>query len=94
MWLYLTVLWVGLQCVIVIFPEHTHLLEIIKLFITLNSTKHGLLLLTNIKKQTIVGILTFNSRINTISKSSKVRNFYIFHHFSFYEQLKFHALLS
>ena len=24
--LFLTVLWVGLQCVIVIFPEHTHLL--------------------------------------------------------------------
>ena len=24
--LFLTVLWVGLQCVIVIFPDHTHLL--------------------------------------------------------------------
>ena len=26
LWLFLTVPWVGLQCVIVVFPEHTHLL--------------------------------------------------------------------
>ena len=26
LWLFLTVLWVGLQCVIVLFPDHTHLL--------------------------------------------------------------------
>ena len=26
MWLCLTALWVGLQCVIVVFPDHTHLL--------------------------------------------------------------------
>ena len=26
MWLLLTVSWVGLQCVIVVFPDHTHLL--------------------------------------------------------------------
>ena len=25
MWLFLAVLWVGLQCVIVVFPDHTHL---------------------------------------------------------------------
>ena len=25
-WLFLTVPWVGLQCVIVVFPDHTHLL--------------------------------------------------------------------
>ena len=25
LWLFLTVLWVGLQCVIVVFPDHTHL---------------------------------------------------------------------
>ena len=24
LWLFLTVLWVGLQCVIVVFPDHTH----------------------------------------------------------------------
>ena len=26
LWLFLTMPWVGLQCVIVVFPEHTHLL--------------------------------------------------------------------
>ena len=26
MWLFLMVSWVGLQCVIVVFPDHTHLL--------------------------------------------------------------------
>ena len=26
MWLFLTLSWVGLQCVIVVFPDHTHLL--------------------------------------------------------------------
>ena len=26
LWLFLTVLWVGLQCVIVVFPDHTHFL--------------------------------------------------------------------
>ena len=26
LWLFLTMLWVGLQCVIVVFPDHTHLL--------------------------------------------------------------------
>ena len=26
LWLFLRVLWVGLQCVIVVFPDHTHLL--------------------------------------------------------------------
>ena len=26
LWLFLKVLWVGLQCVIVVFPYHTHLL--------------------------------------------------------------------
>ena len=26
LWLFLTVTWVGLQCLIVIFPDHTHLL--------------------------------------------------------------------
>ena len=30
MWLFLTVPWVGLQYVIVVFPDHTHLLFVIK----------------------------------------------------------------
>ena len=28
MWLYLTVPWVSLQCVVVVFPDHNHLLFI------------------------------------------------------------------
>ena len=27
LWLFLTVPWVGMQCVIVVFPDHTHLLS-------------------------------------------------------------------
>ena len=27
LWLFLTVPWVGLQCVIVVFPDHTHFLR-------------------------------------------------------------------
>ena len=27
MWLFLTMPWVGLQCVIVVFPDHSHLLS-------------------------------------------------------------------
>ena len=30
MWLFLVVPWVGLQCVIVVFPDHTHLLFVKK----------------------------------------------------------------
>ena len=26
LWLFLTVLWVGLQCVMMVFPDHTHFL--------------------------------------------------------------------
>ena len=29
LWLFLTVLWVGLQCAIVVFPDHTHIFFII-----------------------------------------------------------------
>ena len=31
LWLFLTVPWVGLQCVIVVFPDHTHLHFIVML---------------------------------------------------------------
>ena len=42
---------------------------------------------------TFVGILTFISMINTTSESLKARKD-CFQHFSFYEQLKYHAQLS
>ena len=51
-------------------------------------------LLINVKMPTIVGILTFISRINTTSERLKARNFFICWYFSFYEQLKFRAQLS
>ena len=54
-----------------------------------------LIMLINVKMPTIVGILAFISMINTTSESLKARKvLFIFHHFSFYEQLKFHTELS
>ena len=47
-------------------------------------------MLKNVK---IVGILTIISMINETSESLKARKFFIFQHFSFYEQLKFRAQL-
>ena len=32
LWLFLTVRWVGLQCMIVVFPDHTHLLTECRLY--------------------------------------------------------------
>ena len=52
------------------------------------------ILLINVKMPTIVGILTFISMTNTISKRLKARNFFSCQYFSFYEQLKFRAQLS
>ena len=48
----------------------------------------------NTKFTILVGIKTFISMINTTSKSLKARNVLVFQHFSFFEQLKFHAQLS
>ena len=45
--------------------------------------------LINVKMPTIVGILTFMSRINTTYERLKAKNFFICQYFSFYEQLKF-----
>ena len=50
--------------------------------------------LINVKMLTIVGILTFIRLINTVSENFKARKIFIFQHFTFYEQLKFHAQLS
>ena len=51
-------------------------------------------MLINVKMPTIIGILTFITMVNTTSESSRERKIFIFHHFSFHEQLKFHAQLS
>ena len=52
------------------------------------------ILLINVKMPTTVGILTFISMINTTSERLKLRNFFTFRYFSFYEELKFRTQLS
>ena len=52
------------------------------------------ILLINVKKPTIVDILTFISMINTTSERLQARNCVICWYFSVYEQLKFRAQLS
>ena len=60
------------------------------------------IMLTNVKNLTVanVGILTFICIINTqkinatFDNSLKARKCFICQHFSFYEQLNFHAQLS
>ena len=52
------------------------------------------ILLINVKMTTVVGILKFISMINTTSEIFQARKIFIFHHFTFYEQLQAHAQLS
>ena len=66
-------------------------LKVMKLFSCSTQLNTKFILLINVKMPTIVGILTFMSRINTTSERLKSR---IGLYFSFYEQLKFHAQLS
>ena len=68
--------------------------QVIKLFSYSTQLSMKFILLINVKMPTIVGILTFNSIINTTSERLKARHFFICRYFSFYEQLKFHAQLS
>ena len=60
----------------------------------LNSASLTFILLINVEMTTIVGILTFISRINTKLESLRARKILIFLNFSFYEQQKIHARLS
>ena len=68
--------------------------KIIKLFSCSTQLSTKFILLINVKMPTIVGILTFFSKINTTSERLKARNFFICRYFSFYGQLKFRAQLS
>ena len=52
------------------------------------------ILLINVEMPTIVGILTFISKINTTSECFKQKKIVIFQYFTFYELLKFHVQLS
>ena len=80
-------------CILVINGEYSGL-EVIKLFPCSTQLSMKFILLIKVKMPTIVGILTFISRINTTYESLKARNSYLFQHFIFYEHLKFHAQLS
>ena len=68
--------------------------EVINCFPCSTQLSMKLILLIKVKMPTIVGILTFISRINTTLESDKARNIVIFQHFTCYEQFKFHAQLS
>ena len=68
--------------------------EVIKLFPCSTRLSMKFILLVNVKMPTIVGILTFISRINTTSERLKARNVFICRYFSFYEQLKIRVQLS
>ena len=68
--------------------------KVIKLFSCSTQLSTEFILLINVKMPTIVGILTFMSRINSIFESLKARKISVFQHFSFYEQLKLYAQLS
>ena len=52
------------------------------------------IMLIYVKMPTIVGILTFNSRIDTTSERYRARNIVIFQHFNYCVQWKLHAQLS
>ena len=74
-----------------IYLDLSHIHTLVSCLIQL-STKF--ILLMNFKMPIIVDILTVISMINTVSERLKARNFFICRYFSFYEQLKFRALLS
>ena len=54
------------------------------------------IMLINVNMSTAVVILTFNItiRVSTTSERLKKRRIFIFQHFCFYKQLKFHSVLS
>ena len=68
--------------------------EVIKLFSCSAQLRLKFILLINVKMPTIVGILTFISRINYRLWSSKPEISIYFGYFSIYEHFKFQAQLS
>ena len=63
--------------------------KVVELFSNSTQLSSKFILLINVKMPTIVGILTFISKLNTTSERLKARNFLAFRYFSFYEQLVF-----
>ena len=68
--------------------------EVIKLFSCSAQLRLKFILLINVKMPTIVGILTFISRINCKLWSSKFSISILLGYFGIYEQFKFHIQLS
>ena len=56
---------------------------VLKVFLCLTQLSMKFILLINVKMPTIVGILTFISKINKASESSKARNFFVCRYFVF-----------
>ena len=67
---------------------------VIKLFSCSTRLRLKFILLINVKMPTIVGILTFMSRINYLFFGFEPEFSSYFDNFNIYEQLKFHAQLS
>ena len=63
--------------------------EVIKLFSCSTQLSTKFIPLINVKMPTIVGILTFISRINTSYENLKSRNTYLFQHFAFNDSWNF-----
>ena len=68
---------------------HTPVLKVIKLFSCSAQLRLKFILLINVKMPTIVGILTFISRINYRHLSSKPSTSIYLGYFGIYEQFKF-----
>ena len=68
--------------------------EVIKLFSCSTQMRSKFILLINVKMPTVVGILTFISRINDWLLGFTSEISIDFGYFSTYEQIKFHAQLS
>ena len=68
--------------------------EVIKLFSCSTQLRSKFILLINVKMPTIVGILTFISRINDWLLCFKPKFSIDYGYFDIYEHLKFHAQLS
>ena len=68
--------------------------EVIKLFSCSAQLRLKFILLINVKMPTIVGILTFISRINYMLWSPKPEISIYFGYFSIHEQFKFQAQLN
>ena len=69
-------------------------IRVVKLFPCSIQLIMPFILLINVKMPTVVGILTFISRMDIVFESFKAGQILVFQHFSFSDQFKFPAQLS